>query len=47
MRSTVGSSPTPSAVFSTLRTDPEAKIGRPRQIYTGYAARDYNGMDKR
>ena len=29
------------------QTDPEAKIGRPRQIYTGYAARDYTGMDKR
>jgi citrate synthase len=29
------------------QTDPEAKIGRPRQIYTGYAARDYAGMDKR
>src|SRR3546814_7361812 len=27
--------------------DPEAKIGRPRQIYTGAAARDYVAMDKR
>ncbi len=29
------------------QTDPEAKIGRPRQIYTGYDARDYTNMDKR
>jgi citrate synthase len=29
------------------QTDPEAKIGRPRQIYTGYAARDYAPLDKR
>ncbi len=27
--------------------DPEAKIGRPRQIYTGAAARDYVALDKR
>ncbi len=29
------------------QTDPEAKIGRPRQIYTGYAGRDYTPADKR
>ncbi len=29
------------------QNDPEAKIGRPRQIYTGYAARDYLPTDKR
>ena len=29
------------------QVDPEAKIGRPRQIYTGYAARDYLPVDKR
>jgi citrate synthase len=29
------------------QTDPEAKIGRPRQIYTGYAERDYMALDKR
>ncbi|NUS60349.1 MAG: citrate synthase [Lysobacter sp.] len=29
------------------QTDPEAKIGRPRQIYTGYAERDYTALDKR
>jgi citrate synthase len=27
--------------------DPEARIGRPRQVYTGYAARDYAAIDKR
>jgi citrate synthase len=29
------------------QTDPEAKIGRPRQIYTGSISRDYVGIDKR
>ena len=29
------------------QTDPEAKIGRPRQIYTGYAERDYVDLAKR
>jgi citrate synthase len=29
------------------QTDPDARIGRPRQIYTGYAERDYVGIDKR
>ena len=29
------------------QVDPEAKIGRPRQIYTGYANRDYAAADKR
>ena len=29
------------------QTDPDAKIGRPRQIYTGYAEREYLGIDKR
>jgi len=29
------------------QVDPEAKIGRPRQIYTGYASRDYVPADKR
>ena len=29
------------------QTDPDAKIGRPRQIYTGYDVRDYAAMDKR
>ncbi len=29
------------------QVDPEAKIGRPRQIYTGSDVRDYVGVDKR
>lgn len=29
------------------QVDPEAKIGRPRQIYTGYDVRDYNDSSKR
>ena len=29
------------------QTDPDAKIGRPRQIYTGYDVRDYAAMDRR
>ena len=29
------------------QVDPEAKIGRPRQIYTGYAERDYRDIGKR
>jgi citrate synthase len=29
------------------QVDPEAKIGRPRQIYTGHDVRDYKGMGQR
>ena len=29
------------------QVDPEAKIGRPRQIYTGYDVRDYKGSSQR
>ena len=29
------------------QTDPEFKIGRPRQIYTGSDVRDYMAVDKR
>jgi citrate synthase len=29
------------------QSDPDAKIGRPRQIYTGAPSRDYVGLDKR
>ena len=29
------------------QVDPEAKIGRPRQIYTGYDVRDYKGAGER
>ncbi|CAN5476082.1 hypothetical protein BH10PSE11_BH10PSE11_39640 [soil metagenome] len=27
--------------------DPQQKIGRPRQLYTGATSRDYVGIDKR
>lgn len=33
--------------WNEMTTDPSQKIGRPRQIYTGAAARDYVGIDKR
>jgi citrate synthase len=29
------------------QVDPEAKIGRPRQIYTGYDKRDYKDFGQR
>jgi citrate synthase len=29
------------------QTDPEFKIGRPRQIYTGADTRDYTAIDRR
>ena len=32
---------------STDITDPEQKIGRPRQLYVGHTARDYVAVDKR
>jgi citrate synthase len=35
------------AQWQEMLQDPEQKIARPRQIYTGYGARDYVPMDKR
>jgi citrate synthase len=35
------------AQWQEMITDPEQKITRPRQIYTGYAERDFVPMDKR
>ncbi len=35
------------AQWREMMGDPETKIGRPRQIYTGAAARDYLGIDYR
>jgi citrate synthase len=35
------------AQWQELITDPEQKIARPRQIYTGYDAREFVPMDKR
>jgi citrate synthase len=30
-----------------MMNDPATKIGRPRQIYTGHASRDYTPMSER
>ena len=30
-----------------MMSDPDARIGRPRQLYTGYAPRDYVDIKKR
>jgi citrate synthase len=35
------------AHWREMITDPDTKIGRPRQVYTGSTARDYVGMDTR
>jgi citrate synthase len=35
------------AHFSEMRNDPEFRIGRPRQVYTGFTQRPYVAMDKR
>ena len=35
------------AQWREMITDPATKIGRPRQVYTGYPARDYEAADQR
>ncbi|MFD5807381.1 citrate synthase [Rhodococcus aetherivorans] len=35
------------AHWREMHSDPTLKIGRPRQIYTGYTERDYNSIDAR
>lgn len=35
------------AQYREMRTDPETKIGRPRQVYTGEDARDYVPIEQR
>ena len=35
------------AQWKEMMEDPDRKIGRPRQIYTGYATREYTPLDKR
>jgi citrate synthase len=35
------------AHWREMHDDPGAKIGRPRQIYTGYTERDYKAIDAR
>jgi citrate synthase len=44
---TIGRLPGWIAQWQEMIHDPETKIGRPRQIYTGEAQRDYVGMDAR
>ena len=36
-----------NSLIKLLDEDPSQKIGRPRQIYTGAAQRDYVAVDKR
>ena len=35
------------AQWNEMISDPEQKIGRPRQLYVGEAQRDYVAVDKR
>jgi len=35
------------AQWNEMISDPEQKIGRPRQLYSGPTQRDYVAMDKR
>ena len=35
------------AQWQEMLVDPDQKIARPRQIYTGYPARDYVSKEKR
>lgn len=35
------------AQWREMINDPETKIGRPRQVYTGAAERDYLSIEKR
>jgi citrate synthase len=35
------------AQWQEMLTDPEQKIARPRQVYTGVALREYVPMEKR
>jgi citrate synthase len=35
------------AQWNEMISDPEQKIGRPRQLYTGSPARDYVPVEKR
>jgi citrate synthase len=35
------------AQWNEMISDPEQKIGRPRQLYTGAAPREYVPVDKR
>ena len=35
------------AQYREMLADPNTKIGRPRQVYTGYTERDYTPIDRR
>jgi citrate synthase len=35
------------AQWKEMIEDPEQRIGRPRQVYTGYSARPYVPLDRR
>ena len=35
------------AQWNEMITDPVQRIGRPRQLYTGYQKRDFINLDKR
>lgn len=35
------------AQYREMLADPNTKIGRPRQVYTGYTERDYVPIDRR
>ena len=43
----VGRAPGWIAQWREMMNDPATKIGRPRQVYTGYAARDYTELEAR
>lgn len=43
----VGPHPGWIAQYREMLADPNTKIGRPRQVYTGYTERDYVPMDQR
>ena len=36
-----------SSQWNEMLSDPKLKIGRPRQLYTGYTQRDYISLSKR
>jgi len=43
----IGRAPGWVAQWMEMSVDPEQRIGRPRQIYTGAAQRDYQPIDRR
>jgi len=43
----IGRMPGWIAHWKEMRENPKSRIGRPRQIYTGYTVRDFVPMDER